>query len=127
MRNKQKLTEELVQQLDTDLGITVKQAMHTWWFNLRSTGGMRLTSTGYHNFCEELDLEHYSFNIDDPTDFNQRMILAMDRKLQTPYYIHAVKGIPKKSYFLEVRKQLWLTCTVILKSILTTIPRSVIL
>ncbi len=99
MRNKRKLTEELVRQLDTDLGITVKQAMHTWWFNLRSTGGMRLTSTGYHTFCEELDIEHYSFNIDDPTDFNQRMILAMDRKLQTPYYIHAVKGIPKKIIF----------------------------
>ena len=99
MRDKKKLTETLIAQLDFELGITFEDAYSTWWHNLRKNGGMRLTSTGYHTFCEELDLEHYSFNIDDPTDFNQRMILAMDRKLQTPYYIHAVKGIPKKIIF----------------------------
>ena len=27
------------------------------------------------------------------------MILDLDRKIQTPYYIHAVKGIPKKVVF----------------------------
>lgn len=60
---------------------------------------MRLTSVGYHAFTEELDLENYSYTVDDPTDINQQMILAMDRKLQMPYYIHAVKGIPKKIIF----------------------------
>ena len=96
MRNKKKLTEELVRQLDIDLGITVKHAMHTWWFNLRSTGGMRLTTIGYRVFCEALDIVQYEFNIDDPIAFNQHMILDLDRKLQMPYYIHGVKGIPKK-------------------------------
>ena len=104
MRDKKKLTETLVNQLDPDWGVTVKKAMHTWWFNLRSTGGMRLTSTGYHAFTEELDLENYSYNIDDPTDINQQMILDMDRKLQMPYYIHAVKGIPKKIIFFGSRE-----------------------
>jgi hypothetical protein len=99
VRNKKKLTETLVNHLDPDEGITVKKAMHTWWFNLRNAGGMRLTSTGYHVFCKELDLEHYSFTIDNPTDINQHMILDMDRKLQMPYYIHAVKGVPKKIVF----------------------------
>jgi len=104
VRDKKKLTETLVAQLDPDWGITVKKAMHTWWFNLRSTGGMRLTAAGYHAFCKELDLEHYSFNVDDPTDFTQQMILDMDRKLQMPYYIHAVKGIPKRVIFFGSRE-----------------------
>ena len=99
MRDKKKLTETLVGQLDPDWGITVKKAMRSWWFNIRSTGGMRLTSDGYHAFCKELDLENYSFSIDDPTEVNQQIILDMDRKLQMPYYIHAVKGIPKKVVF----------------------------
>lgn len=104
VRDKKKLTETLVNQLDPDWGVTVKKAMHTWWFNLRSTGGMRLTSAGYYAFTEELDLEHYSYHVNDPTDINQQMILNMDRKLQMPYYIHAVKGIPKKIIFFGSRE-----------------------
>ena len=41
----------------------------------------------------------YDHNIDNPLEFNQQMILDLDRKIQTPYYIHAVKGIPKKVVF----------------------------
>ena len=78
--------------------------MRTWWFNLRSSGGMRLTTAGYQTFCKELDLEHYSFNIDNPLEFNQHMILDMDRKLQMPYYINAVKGIPKRVIFFGSRE-----------------------
>ena len=98
-RNKKKLTEELVKQLDLDLGITVKQAAHTWWFNIRNNGGMRLTANGYRVFCDKLKLDHYEFPINDPHEFTQQLILNMDRKLQMPYYIHAVKGIPKKVIF----------------------------
>jgi hypothetical protein len=99
VRDKRKLTEELVPQLDTDLGITVKQAMRTWWFNIRKTGGMRLTGPGYQAFKEQLDLTYYEFAINDPTEFNQELILDLDRKIQMPYYISATKGIPKKIVF----------------------------
>jgi hypothetical protein len=99
VRDKKQLTEQLVQQLDADLGITAKQAMNTWWFNLRKTGGMRLTKTGHDAFKQDLDLTHYEFTVDDPTDFTQHLILDLDRKMQMPYYIHAVKGIPKKVIF----------------------------
>ena len=104
MRDKKKLTETLVQQLDPAWGITAKKALHTWWFNLRRTGGMRLTLIGYNAFVEDLDLEHYSYNIDDPAEFNQQMILNMDRKMQMPYYVHAVKGIPKHIVFFGSRE-----------------------
>ena len=99
MRDKRKLTEELVNQLDPELGLTVKRAMPAWWFNLRRNGGMRLTAVGYQAFTEDLDLEHYSYSIDNPLLFNQQTILKLDRKMQMPYYIHAVKGIPKKIIF----------------------------
>ena len=99
MRNKKKLTEELVKQLDPELGLTVKRSMHTWWFNIRNNGGMRLTTNGYRVFCDELDLTRYDFPINNPHAFNQHMILELDSKLQMPYYIHAVKGIPKKIVF----------------------------
>ena len=99
MRDKQRLVEELVKQLDPELGVTVKQAMHTWWFNIRKNGGMRLTTLGYQLFTKKLDIARYEFAIADPLQFNQHIILDMDRKLQMPYYIHAVKGIPKKVIF----------------------------
>jgi hypothetical protein len=99
VRDKRKLTEQLVAQLNVDLGITIKSAMHTWWFNLRRNGGMRLTATGYATFVNELDLEHYEYPIDDPMQFNQHLILDLDRKMQMPYYIHAVKGVPRKIIF----------------------------
>jgi len=96
MRDKQKLTEQLVKQLDPDLGITIKRAMHTWWFNIRKNGGMRLTGLGYTVFTENLDLARYEWPIADALTFNQHVILALDRKLHMPYYISSTKGIPKK-------------------------------
>jgi len=89
----------LVKQLDPDSGITVKRAMHTWWFNIRKNGGMRLTGPGYTVFVEQLDLARYEWPIQDPLAFNQHVILALDRKIQMPYYISAIKGIPKKIVF----------------------------
>jgi hypothetical protein len=99
VRDKKRLTEELVKQLDPELGVTVKQAMHTWWFNIRKTGGMRLTTAGYQLFTKELDITRYEFAIADPLQFNQHTILKLDRKMQMPYYIQAVKGIPKQVAF----------------------------
>jgi hypothetical protein len=104
VRDKRKLTEELVKQLDPNLGITIKRAMHTWWFNIRKNGGMRLTGPGYMVFVEQLDLARYEWAIQDPLSFNQHVILALDRKIQMPYYISATKGIPKKIVFFGSRE-----------------------
>lgn len=99
MRDKRKLTETLVAQLDPGLGFTADTAYTTWWYNIRPNGGMRLTALGYQIFVERLELEHYSYTIDDPLVFNQHTILKLDRKMQMPYYIHAIKGIPKQIVF----------------------------
>ena len=65
---------------------------------------MRLTTTGYRTFVEDLELEHYEYTIDNPILFNQQTVLELDRKMQMPYYIHAVKGIPKKIIFFGSRE-----------------------
>lgn len=65
---------------------------------------MRLTSSGLVALVAELDLEHYEYAIDDPMQFSQHTILELDRKMQMPYYIHAVKGIPKKIIFFGSRE-----------------------
>jgi len=104
VRNKLRLTEELVKQLDPDSGITVRRAMHTWWFNIRKNGGMRLTGPGYTVFTEQLDLARYEWSIHDPHQFNQHVILDLDKKMQMPYYISATKGIPKKIVFFGSRE-----------------------
>ena len=99
MRNKKKLTEELLALLPEEHRTDLTTTMHAWWFNTRRNGGMRLTAIGYDAFAEDLDLENYSYSIDNPLMFNQQTILKLDRKMQMPYYIHAVKGIPKKIIF----------------------------
>lgn len=104
MRDKRKLTTELVTLLPDHRSLTADQALRTWWFNLRKNGGMRLTGLGYVSLVKDLELEHYEYTIDDPMIFNQHMILDLDRKMQMPYYIHAVKGIPKKIVFFGSRE-----------------------
>jgi hypothetical protein len=99
VRDKRKLTEELINLLPEEARVAVSSTVHAWWFNIRRNGGMRLTSVGYHAFVEELDLENYSYTIDNPLLFTQQTILKLDRKMQMPYYIHAVKGVPKKIVF----------------------------
>ena len=99
MRDKKKLTQELIDLLPEDERTSVSAVMPAWWVNLRRNGGMRLTAMGYQAFVEQLDLENYSYSIDNPMLFNQQTILKLDRKMQMPYYIHAVKGIPKRIIF----------------------------
>jgi hypothetical protein len=104
VRDKRLLTQQLIQLLPDQQRISVDSAMPTWWFNLRKNGGMRLTVSGYDVFVKKLELEHYSYSIDNPMKFNQQTILKLDRKMQMPYYIHAVKGVPKKIIFFGSRE-----------------------
>lgn len=99
MRNKRQLTQQLINLIPGDQSLTVESVLPIWWYNLRKSGGMRLTVAGYTAFAGPLDLDHYEYTITDPMSFTQQTILDLDRKLQLPYYIHIVKGIPKKIVF----------------------------
>jgi hypothetical protein len=96
VRNKHRITQELINLIPEAQRISFDSAMSTWWFNLRKNGGLRLTAAGYVVFADVLKLEHYNHVINDPMAFNQQVILKLDRKMQMPYYIHAVKGVPKQ-------------------------------
>ena len=99
MRDKKKLTAELVAILPEKQRISAGSAFSSWWYNLRSTGGLRLTTTGYIFFVDYLDLEQYQFRIEDAHEFNLRTIIALDRQLDMPYYIVTKKGIPTSVIF----------------------------
>ena len=99
MRDKRKLTAQLIELLPEEQRISVDSAVASWWFNLRKNGGMRLTNAGFQTFVEDLELEHYEYQIENALLFNQQTVLDLDRKMQMPYFIHAVKGIPKKIVF----------------------------
>jgi len=104
VRDKRKLTEELIKLLPEEQRISVASAVPSWWYNLRRNGGMRLTNLGYQVFVDDLELEHYSYSIDNPLLFNQQTVLNLDRKMQMPYYIESKKGIPKRIVFFGSRE-----------------------
>lgn len=99
MRDKRRITQELINLLPEDQRPSIDSILPLWWYNLRRNGGMRLTTAGYDAFVKNLEIQNYKFDIKDPTVFTQQTILSLDRKLKMPYYIHAVKGIPKHIVF----------------------------
>ena len=104
VRDKHLLTQQLIELLPETDRVSVDTALPSWWFNIRRTGGMRLTSIGYDVLSRRLDLEHYEYAIADPLTFNKRLMLKLDRKMQMPYYISATKGIPRKIVFFGSRE-----------------------
>ena len=104
MRDKLKLTEELVKQLPSELSVTVESARTTWWFNIRPGGGMRLTALGFKVLANQLDLKFYAYKIPDEMLFTQQTILDLDRKLQNPYYIVTKKSFPVDVVFFSSKE-----------------------
>jgi len=66
--------------------------MLTWWNNIQDTGGMGLTTEGFRIFTEELELAHYDWELPPQSYLGNRIVLAMDRKMEYPYYIKRPKG-----------------------------------
>ena len=98
MRDKIKLTAELVKLLPESYVVTEAEACALWWFNIKRKGGMRLTRLGYDVFVNQLELDRYEYTVD-PFSINSRMILALDRKLQQPWFIVSHKQMPRSIVF----------------------------
>ena len=103
VRDKLKLTQALVANLPAEFTEPVEVAVKTWWANIRKTGGLRLTEHGFYVFSRVLDLAHYELEIN-PTPGNRRIVLTLDRKLQSPYYIRIDKRIPTGVYMFGGRE-----------------------
>lgn len=65
--------------------MTVDQAVSTWYQNIRSSGGYRLTESGYAAFMMA-NMTNWQVPIK-PKEINKRALLDLDRKLDWPYYI----------------------------------------
>ena len=86
--HKQEITETLLALMPDNKRPSVEEAMLTWWFNIRDGGGLRLTKTGYNVLRKDLKLETWYFELKNArSNKNKRLILALDRKLQWPYYM----------------------------------------
>ena len=95
VRDKLKLVETLIASLPDGHEETADRAMKLWWYNIRGTGGLRLTDIGYFVLKNMLDIESYDMEVDLET-FDRNMLLQLDRKLQMPYYIVVKKKLPVK-------------------------------
>lgn len=65
----------------------VDKALGTWYYNLRSSGGYRLTELGY-QALQTAAVNSWSIEIN-PRDLTKTNLLDLDRKLRWPYYIDA--------------------------------------
>lgn len=59
--------------------------MNTWYYNIRSQGGFRLTAMGF-QALQTAAMNSWSIDIN-PRDLTKINLLALDRKLNWPYYI----------------------------------------
>jgi len=104
VRDKHTLTQQLIKLLPTEQQPTAKAVMAVWWYNIRRTGGLRLTQTGFEVLSQQLELENWNYKIDNSVVFDQKIMLKLDKKMQLPYYIHAKKGIPTHICFFGSRE-----------------------
>jgi hypothetical protein len=98
VRDKYLLTKELINHLPDPYKITEEEALALWWLNLRRNGGLRLTKIGYEALCKHIKLEHYNYNVE-PFSINSKMVIALDRKLQHPWFIIFHKQMPRTLVF----------------------------
>ena len=90
MGRKLSLTRQILEKIDNPP--SEELALMTWWSNIQDTGGMGLTNEGFRIFTEVLDLEHYDWEFPDNKMLGNRIVLALDRKMEFPYYIRQPKG-----------------------------------
>ncbi len=84
MSDKLRFVKAITAQSDT---WTVDDAMEYWWQN--RNGGWRLTSDGF-RALKQYDIEHWEFDVPKLVP-SPGLLLALDRKLTAPYYLHIGK------------------------------------
>lgn len=120
MRNKVEITQAILDQIPAAHNYKVEDVMSLWWVNIRSTGGLRLTSLGY-TVLSGLKLESWEVEID-PKKFDREMVLLLDRKLQAPYFIETNKKIPHKIVMFSSKEAMLAQLYGDLKTFLKQLP-----
>lgn len=84
MINRDDLTRRVIDLAALD--IDFDQAVATWWYDGRGSGGLRLTDQGNKIFLQCLDLDAWHYEIDAAV-LIPRNLLVMDRYLTCPYHL----------------------------------------
>lgn len=85
--SRQAFTARLIDLVPEDYKMSIEQATLTWWVNSRNNGGFRLTHNGYEIMSDVLNIENWTIKAPP----NLKLLLELDKKLQTPYYVNAKK------------------------------------
>lgn len=76
-----------------------------FWYNIRESGGLRLTEGGHNYLCKNLEIENFEIDIRDQK-INHKFLLELDKYLDCPYYI--LGGRWPKIYLYSEKTYFWL-------------------
>ncbi len=85
------VSNEMLKTFPSGTEYNLRTAFIKWWINSGTTGGLRLTSTGY-NLLKMMQYDRYHFNAKKLSTSGN--LLLMDQNLECPYYIDGI-GITK--------------------------------
>ena len=86
--DKQYLTSAFLKAGDIDPTETnINKYYGSWWINVRSEGGLRLTDKGMLYTSTELKLEHWAYKLPKGTVTFQ-VLLDLDRHIDCPYWLN---------------------------------------
>jgi hypothetical protein len=89
--NKRELTKKFLEELSLDTSTKSIRQYHTlWWMNPRTSksNGFRLTERGFEMMMVNLQLTHYDVVFPEEIEWDSRLILRLDKHLDSPYFIN---------------------------------------
>lgn len=86
MPTKREITQKVIEHLGDHCNFSPDQALHSWWKNLRESGGLQLSVIGYRIFQDHAGFEKFEFVMPRPS-LNARTLLILDRHLQWPWTV----------------------------------------
>lgn len=94
MRVKSEIVKELIERLPPGIERPpVRSATMMWFFNISESGGLRLTPQGY-QVMRMIKEPSWEIEVSDPKILkNNKMLLALDKKLAGLYYVDKKKLI----------------------------------
>ena len=87
MARRAEITRRVLEVIPVEHQIPFETAMLSWWQNLRTEGGLRLTDAGLAAFRDHADLECYTHELPTKQPLTKLMLLKLDRSITMPYYI----------------------------------------
>ena len=100
---KQQYTDAFVK--SGQLDVPESERLIYFWFNIRKSGGLRLTQKGHDYLVNKLELEHWSIDLRGQS-LTQKFLLKLDKFVNCPYTI--IKGRWPKIVIFGEQTYFWL-------------------